>query len=290
MKRLLCLVGVFIAWPALVFAQLTPSTPQFINNIGVATGPITIPVNGIATTSTDGLTIQNTTLANSGATVQMSGRFKMCGTALNSSSGGSETNCFFIENLPATVAGTTTATFKIGYIAPGGAVTYPLTLTNLGGLTLLGSIQVPSSTLIGWSSGSGAWLFANANGQIQVLNAAQTAGFSLNAATDNLAGITNRGQTTGMEINTAPATLGTCTGGTITTGSHSTAGGYTGNTSSSCVVNFSTSWTNAPFCVAMSIASTTHPRVSATAVGSITITGGVSGEAITYLCWGRIGT
>ncbi len=94
----------------------------------------------------------------------------------------------------------------------------------------------------------------------------------------------------GIEVNVSPATLGTCTGGTITTGSHSAAGGYTGNTSSSCIVNFATNWTNAPFCLAMSIASTTHPRVSATAVGSITITGGVSGEAITYLCTGRIGT
>jgi hypothetical protein len=97
--------------------------------------------------------------------------------------------------------------------------------------------------------------------------------------------------TTGEETSVGSATLGTCTGGTITTGSHNFAGGYTGNTSSSCVINFGTpNYTNAPFCVAMSIASTTHPRVSAASASSITITGGVSGEAITYICRGRIGT
>lgn len=107
---------------------------------------------------------------------------------------------------------------------------------------------------------------------------------------DKLFQIENQAANTGFEMNVGSATLGTCTGGTITTGSHNFAGGYTGNTSSSCVVNFGApSWTNAPFCIAMSIASTTHPRVSAVSTSSMTITGGVSGEAITYHCSGRIG-
>lgn len=111
------------------------------------------------------------------------------------------------------------------------------------------------------------------------------------SSADKLFTLQNSGVTTGMEITLGSATLGTCTGGTITAGSHNFGGGYTGNTSGSCIVNFgSPNWTNAPFCLAMSTASTTHPRVSAVSTSSMTITGGVSGEAITYHCDGRIGT
>lgn len=95
----------------------------------------------------------------------------------------------------------------------------------------------------------------------------------------------------GQEFNLGVPTLGTCTAGALTSGSHNFAGQYTGNTSSSCVINFGTpNFTNTPFCFAMSTASTTHPRISAASASSITVTGGVSGETIQYLCQGRIGT
>lgn len=129
------------------------------------------------------------------------------------------------------------------------------------------------------------------------VNANATSGFTLVgsaaifATASKLTQITDSGGTTGTEINNGTPTLGTCTAGALTSGSHNNAGEYTGNTSSSCIINFGTpNWTNTPWCFAMSEASTTHPRISAKSVSSITIAGGVSGEAIQYWCTGRIGT
>lgn len=231
-------------------------------------GPNTVSLTGLATTSTDGMSLLDTTPATGAATVQISPRTKWCGTAWNSVGSASETDCLLIEVLPATAAGTTTATLKVGYIDPSGTVTYPLTLSSAGALAALGAVQAASGSTIGWASVT-----------------------KLVSSTDKLLTIRDSAAATGAEITVGSATLGTCTAGTITTGSHNFAGGYTGNTSGSCIVNFGTpNWTNAPFCLAMSIASTTHPRISAVSTSSMTVTGGVSGEAITYHCWGRIGT
>lgn len=101
---------------------------------GVVQGAYSIANSGLATTSTDGFAILNSTAATAGVPVQLSPRLKWCGTAWNSSSVASETDCFFVENLPATVAGTTTARLKFGYINTAGTVTYPLQMTNGGGL------------------------------------------------------------------------------------------------------------------------------------------------------------
>lgn len=112
----------------------------------------------------------------------------------------------------------------------------------------------------------------------------------LASSADKIIQLEDNGATTGMEFSYGTPTLGTCTAGALVSGSHNMAGQYTSNTSGSCVINFGTpNFTNAPFCVAMSTASTTHPRISASAASSITVTGGVSGETITYYCIGRIG-
>lgn len=89
--------------------------------------------SALATTSTDGLFIQNATAATGGATVQMSPRFRLRGTAWDTSA--SKTVDFFMENLPATAA-TPTGTLKFGYSLNGAAATYPMTLTSAGLLTL----------------------------------------------------------------------------------------------------------------------------------------------------------
>lgn len=242
-------------------------------------------VNNLVTTSTDGLLVQNTTPATAGVPVQMSPRSRWCGNAWDTAA--SESTCFFAETLPATAA-TPTATWKLGYSLNGAAATYPFTVNSAGTASLTTAV-VSSTALLG---GAGNTSLTSANlGQMNVLAGPGGVGVGLDFTVDSALKINNRAQTSGYEVSLGSATLGTCTGGTITTGSHNFAGGYTGNTSSSCIVNFGTpNWTNAPFCVAMSIASTTHPRVSAVSTSSMTITGGVSGEAITYLCQGRIGT
>ena len=118
-----------------------------------------------------------------------------------------------------------------------------------------------------------------------------SAGLTLATTADKLTQINDNANATGLELNVGTPTLGTCTAGALTSGSHNFAGQYTSNTSGSCVINFGApNFTNTPFCFAMSMTSTTHPRISAASASSITVTGGVSGETIQYFCVGRIGT
>lgn len=97
---------------------------------------------------------------------------------------------------------------------------------------------------------------------------------------------------TGQEFNVnGGPTLGTCTGGTITSGSHAQGGEVTGTTGGSCVINFNTSWTNAPFCTATDESATpTALQLSARSVSSITVANITSGHSFNYICVGRIGT
>jgi len=148
-----------------------------------------------------------------------------------------------------------------------------ITAVSNGQVTLAGSLLTPESVRIGATKN----VFWNGRGLL-----ASSADKSVSVL-DNLAA-------TGMELNVGTPTLGTCTAGSLTSGSHNFAGEITGNTSGSCIVSFGTpNFTNTPICFAMSRTSTTHPRISAASASSITITGGVSGEAIGYHCDGRIG-
>lgn len=259
---------------ALVLGIGVASAQDYYPAYGVFTRAMAVTIPGLVTTSTDGAALTNPTPATVGVPVQLSPRVKMCGTAWNSVGAASEADCFFLEALPVSAAGTTSAVLRIGYINPAGAISYPATFNSgAAGLTLAGGNVTASGF----------------DGAVYGFNQATRS--RLLSSADKLLSVTDSTQTTGLEVNNGSATLGTCTGGTITAGSHNFGGGYTGNTSGSCIVNFGApAWTNAPFCGAWSTASTTHPRVSAISTTSMTITGGVSGEAITYLCSGRIGT
>lgn len=144
--------------------------------------------------------------------------------------------------------------------------------------------QASATNFVASTSGNG---FTNAAGAKYTWSGRNSFG----TTADKLYQLNDTGNTTGLELNVGTPTLGTCTGGSLVSGSHNFGGQYTGNTSSSCIINFGTpNFTNTPYCFAMSTASTTHPRISASSNSSITITGGVSGETITYHCDGRIGT
>lgn len=267
----------FLPWAIVVatfVALLPPAAYAQLNRVGwsqifgTRTTSVPVAINGIAAVSTDGVTISNTTPATVGTTVQMSPRQCWSGTAYNSSSTLSEPDKFCAEVLPVTNAGATTAQWNLSSSINGGALVNMLSILSGGAVTFAGNLTVPGSA--GLAMSGRAAMIATASKLIQLEDA---------------------GVSTGMEVNVGSATLGTCTAGTIVTGSHNFAGGYTGNTSSSCVINFGApNFTNTPFCFAMSTASTTHPRISAASASSITITGGVSGEAINYHCDGRIGT
>lgn len=99
--------------------------------------------SALATTSTDGLFLQNATAATGAATVQISPRFRLRGTAWDTAA--SQTVDFFMENLPATAA-TPTGTLKFGYSRNGGAASYPMTLSSAGLMILENTLSVGKGT------------------------------------------------------------------------------------------------------------------------------------------------
>ena len=109
--------------------------------------------NAIVTTSTDGFVGNNTTPATSIVPVQMSPRIRLSGGVWNTSGAGSpETSNWIIENLP--TSGTTpTSLLKFGYSRNGGTYSYPMTLSNVGSITVLGACSIGSSYYV--PSGNG---------------------------------------------------------------------------------------------------------------------------------------
>lgn len=100
-------------------------------------GAVQVANNNIAATSTAGLSLFNRTAATVGTQVQMSGRLAFAGSAWKSdATAESQTQRFFIENLPVAGAASTSATLKFGHINNGAAATYPMTLSSAGALTI----------------------------------------------------------------------------------------------------------------------------------------------------------
>lgn len=159
--------------------------------------PLQQTATSLGTTSTDGLLLQNTTPATIGTTVQISQRIRQCGSGYNSSSGLSETDCYFPEVLPATAAGSTSALWKLGATLNGGAALYPLTVNSNGDTTSTGRGIFNAYTV----SATGYYEFAASStikaptdGQFNLLNQAQTSGAGLNVSTDGALSIRNRAQ------------------------------------------------------------------------------------------------
>jgi hypothetical protein len=121
----------------------------FINNGTNIIFPLNLPFDyqatGLGTTSTDGGILENITAATGAATVQISPRLRLRGTAWDTAA--SETVDFFMENLPATAA-TPTGTLKFGYSLNGAAASYPFTVSSAGAGTLLSNLTVASN----WSA------------------------------------------------------------------------------------------------------------------------------------------
>jgi len=143
--------------PSLLFgqssgvAQVVKSTSNALwVSLQAVANVFTVTRNALGTTSTDGVVVQNTTAATGGVPVQISPRVKLCGTADNTSAGDvSETDCFIVETLPATVAGATTAQFNVSSSIAGGAYANKMSLTSGGKVTFAGSVTSPSIALGG---------------------------------------------------------------------------------------------------------------------------------------------
>ena len=180
----------------------------------------TITKLALGTTSTDGFLLQNTTPATGGTTVQISPRLKLLGTAYNSTGMASETDYFVMENLPATVAGTTTATWKLGVSIAGGAVTYPMTVSSAGNVVLLNSLFVPTGS--GFIVNSRDQVTSPADGQTNIANNGNTAGIGFDVSTDSTLKIRTRAQS---GYGTADALAYNASGTPITSGTtHLSAG------------------------------------------------------------------
>lgn len=179
---------------------LSTTTTGVVSSLGVGTvaqalvGGTTpafgnaITVTALATTSTDGWVLTNTTAATGGATVQISPRLRLRGNAWDTAA--SETVDFFLENLPATAA-TPTGTLKFGYSLNGAAATYPATLSSAGAF---------SATTVGGNKflGSGLRIVTGAGaGLANLTDNTEAAGIGIDVATNGTLKIRNLNQTAG---------------------------------------------------------------------------------------------
>lgn len=111
------------------------------SNIAFAVGQsATIEIDGIATTSTTGFTLQNVTPATAGATMQNSPRLVWSGTAWNSVGTVSETDSWAVQVEPQTAAGATNSNLRFYRSVAGGAYANVFSITNGGGLFFNGLI------------------------------------------------------------------------------------------------------------------------------------------------------
>lgn len=108
-----------------------------------------------------------------------------------------------------------------------------------------------------------------------------------NGSTANLLQFVNATNTVGVELNADAATLGACgTSPTLTSGSRAEGGEATsGSATTTCVVNFTTSWTNTPFCVVSDRTTSGGAKVTAISVSSMTVTLTAS-DVFTWACNG----
>ena len=253
-------------------ADLTTLLSKFLNDLyagtfgnTVAITKITVTDTALATTSTDGAVLTNTTLATGGATVQMSPRVRWRGNAWDTAA--SETVDFFAENLPATAA-TPTGTWKLGYSLNGGAAVYPLTVASTGLVQALSYVQ--SSATTGFFVNTRGGFISPADGTLSFTNYAGTIGSQLKVDA----------------LPTIASGFGTTPG--ITAGSTPLAGSVnvgTGGVATSGVINFNgTAFPSAPFVVCMNTTTAAVLRCTATTT-QLTITAPAAFVASDVVTW-----
>lgn len=232
-----------------------------------ASGSGTTGPSGIATTSTDGFVLENSTAATVGVPVQQSPRLRFRSQVWNSTAvAATNTNDWFIESVPTTGA-TPVGVLKFGSSLNGAAATFPFSFSTVVGagssnidsstglLTLGGNSNVASmaslragiGSQLGWSSRS--QMLAPTDGSVTLNNAAIALGSTLKF--DAL-------PTIASGFGTSPA---------ITAGSTPLAGSInvgTGGTATTGVINFNgTAYPSAPFCIVTTTTTTTPTRVLA---------------------------
>lgn len=249
-------------------------------------------VSGLGTTSTDGFSLLNNTPATVGTPVQISPRLRYCGTAYNSTSTLSEINCMFDEVLPATVAGTTTATWRLGYTNNGGAAVYPFTVTSAGGLATAGNNFLVSGNNLTLATGgqmASTNFAADSGGIYSFVNRA-----NMTSPSDGNMVFRNAATTIGSQVKVdALPTIasGFGTSPSVTAGSTPFAGSInvgTGGTATTGVINFNgTAFPSAPFCTVgprLTNVPTRPTTITTTQLTLTTSTAWTASDIVTWVC------
>lgn len=164
--------------------------PGFGGSIG---GPLAVVVNGIANTSTDGLSLQNTTLSTAASASQQSPRLRFLAHVWNTTpTAVDETSEFWIENVPTST--TTPFSFlKFMYSRNGGAATTAFTISSAGNITIPSQLDLGVAAFMGWVGR--AYLNSPADAQVNLVNNAATTGVGVDVGTDAILKIRTRAQT-----------------------------------------------------------------------------------------------
>lgn len=262
------------------FPDASTSIPG-LDQANAFTATQSITKTSLATTSTDGDILQNTTAATSGVTVQISPRTRWRGTAWDTSA--SETVDFFAETLPATAA-TPTGLWKLGYSLNGAGATYPLTVSSIGALTTSGGGGLTTSGVVSMS-GSGT------SSEIRMLNSTISNGQAVGQIT-----LMNTGRTIGSNLKVdALPTVTSCGTGSPAVDSQSTPlfGSVTVGTGgpTTCTITFGgTAYPHNAICVA-SVATSTAGNTraigtsaSATVLTLVPATAWADGSVVNWIC------
>ncbi len=163
----------------------TDTNGYLITTFG-ASGAGTSGPSGIATTSTDGFVLANSTAATAAIPVQQSPRLRFRSNVWNTTvTAVNNTDDWWIESVP--VSGTTpSGLLKFGKSLNGGATTYPFTIDSAGNtstalsISYAGNINGGAASLVSWSGTTR--LGAPLVGQLNVVNTGQTSGAALNVS------------------------------------------------------------------------------------------------------------
>jgi hypothetical protein len=215
LRRLLLVLGL-LSVPLGAGAQSSNLTPPSFITPGATVGQLFM--NGIAATSTDGLTLANMTAATAGVPVQQSPRLRFRSNVWNSTAtAATNTNDWWIESVPVNGA-SPTGLLKFGSALNGAGATYPFTFASSGNFVASAVLGVSTLTL-GINGATGTWvlgvdgglrsasagyplgfgaagtlLTGPVNGQLNITNAAASAGVGIDVTTDSIAAFRNRAQ------------------------------------------------------------------------------------------------
>jgi len=147
----------------------------------------------LITTSTDGIVNQNATVATLAVPAQISPRNRLSGTGWDTDNSVSRTVSFFTEVLP-TSGTTVVGTWRLGFIDPVAlTLSYPVvvssggTISVLNGLTAGGAVTAAVNNFVGFSGVTRLYsgpVGAGVNGQLNIVNAENTAGIGFDVTTD----------------------------------------------------------------------------------------------------------